>query len=745
MWDRFKGAVPQKLGGRSQQQHKQRPQFGLDKNAYAGGAGYSYSVQGGVPPPRPAREFEQPLHFYDNSASVIEQVPGQSQHRNYAHRNSAGSNRRPASSVYSQPSPIHTSFAPVSTAPPRRSYTFNDGDEISPPSSPEETTPRHGALPVPDISPIDEDDEIYNGKMSQPPSFSQVMRNNIPSLRRERRQKMDAASSQLRESKSRDKMRLPQPKPTELSKRGYHGGEVRWDPATGELTSSEKGRPSQVKPAEYAKEFGDSPPRAAASAAPAISTSTPFGERVRRIAPPGFATGGAEKALRAPAAQTPPRRTPSPMSSPTAYDPAASAFAAADRPEWKGGSGRSAIVKPVHDTPDVAPLKIPRKQTKRSLASPGATSSPVAAGLSNVMASPPASPAAPETLRSPRETRQQMDPSSHPPPPEEQENEEANIPPANYPSPPQPSGQAVAPEDTAATSPNPMYPLSPESTSPTSAVRRKPTPSQLSLQQQQNSINSRYSQSDPFNYETYAATNKLPHANSNTFNAGAHGDWAYLSPKSPEPSYDAAGAPRTLGDDYGRNESPSRDGGVMGRMRPKLRNGGSGSTTPSSDDEPIKISLGGGQWANRDRKALGMAAVSSKSSSDYDGGHARRSSMAGSIHKTLPPAPPETTAKDRVDQLNAQLRGLANRRLNLTRCIKQMTELMPTDNIMASSEVLRKREIERKKVEALKMELAEVQREEYDLGIKLHRAYKRIDRTGEYEPTTLWVKRVTGY
>ncbi|KAI6351351.1 hypothetical protein MCOR25_009996 [Pyricularia grisea] len=743
MWDRFKGAVPQKLGGRSQQQQKQRPQ--LDKNAYAAANGYSYSVQGGAPPPRPPREFEQPLHFYDNTESVIEQVPSQGQHRNYAYRNSGGSNRRPASSIYSQPSPIHTSFAPASTAPPRRSYTFNDGDEISPPSSPEEITPRYGAVPVPDISPIDEDDEVYNSKMSQQPSFAQSMRGNISSLRRERRQKMDAANSQLRESKSRDKMRLPQPKSTEPSKRGYHGGEVRWDPATGELTSSEKGRPSQVKPAEYAKEFGDSPPRATASAAPAISTSTPFGERVRRIAPPGFATGGAEKTLRSPAAQTPPRRTPSPMSSPTAFDPAARAFAAADRPEWKGGSGRSAIVKPVHDTPDVAPLKVPRKNAKRSLASPGATSSPVAAEPSNVMASPPASPAAPETLQSPRETTRQIEPSSHPPPPEEQEHEELNISSANYPSPPQSDGEPKAPEDTAATSPNPMYPLSPDSTTPTSAVRRKPTPSQLSLHQQPNSPSSRYSQSDPFNYSTYPATNITPNGKSSTFKAGTPDEWAYLSPKSPETAYNAVGAPQTPGDDYGQNDSPSRDGGVMGRTRPKLRDGGSGSTTPSSDEEPIKISLGGGQWANRERKPLGMAAVSPKSPSGHDGGHVRRNSMAGSIHKTLPPAPPETTAKDRVDQLNAQLRGLANRRLNLTRCIKQMTELMPTDNIMASADVLHKREVERKKVEALKMELAEVQREEYDLGIKLHRAYKRIDRTGEYEPTTLWVRRVTGY
>jgi hypothetical protein len=125
----------------------------------------------------------------------------------------------------------------------------------------------------------------------------------------------------------------------------------------------------------------------------------------------------------------------------------------------------------------------------------------------------------------------------------------------------------------------------------------------------------------------------------------------------------------------------------------------------------------------------------------------RPDSIASSINKSLPPAPPETSAgetRDRVAMINAQLQGLGNRRINITRSIKQMTELMPTDSILDSAEVIHKRELEKRKVEALKQELAEVQREEYELGLKLHRAYKRMDRDDNYEPTTLWVRRVTG-
>ncbi|KAK5990806.1 hypothetical protein PT974_09079 [Cladobotryum mycophilum] len=116
-----------------------------------------------------------------------------------------------------------------------------------------------------------------------------------------------------------------------------------------------------------------------------------------------------------------------------------------------------------------------------------------------------------------------------------------------------------------------------------------------------------------------------------------------------------------------------------------------------------------------------------------------------STSKPLPPAPPELSASDnRIAHLNAVLSGLAHRRINILKSIKQMTELMPTDNLLNSNDVLRKREIEKKKVEGLKEELAEIQREEYELGLKLHRAYKRQDKETVFEPTTLWVRRITG-
>ncbi|KAJ3534466.1 hypothetical protein NM208_g7525 [Fusarium decemcellulare] len=116
-----------------------------------------------------------------------------------------------------------------------------------------------------------------------------------------------------------------------------------------------------------------------------------------------------------------------------------------------------------------------------------------------------------------------------------------------------------------------------------------------------------------------------------------------------------------------------------------------------------------------------------------------------STDKALPPAPPELqSANDRVANLTARLDSLAHRRMNINRGIKQMTELMPTDNLMASADVLRKREVEKRKVEGLKEELAEIQREEHDLGLKLYRANKRLEREANFESSSLWVRRVTG-
>jgi hypothetical protein len=123
-----------------------------------------------------------------------------------------------------------------------------------------------------------------------------------------------------------------------------------------------------------------------------------------------------------------------------------------------------------------------------------------------------------------------------------------------------------------------------------------------------------------------------------------------------------------------------------------------------------------------------------------------------SLSKALPKSPEEGRAVDKVTALQAQLGDLARQRRNIEASIRRMTELMPGEMmgfVHGMSGEGRQREVgrreeERRKVEALRGDLADVKREEHDVGLKLHRALKKADERAVYEPTGLWVRRVTG-
>jgi hypothetical protein len=120
-----------------------------------------------------------------------------------------------------------------------------------------------------------------------------------------------------------------------------------------------------------------------------------------------------------------------------------------------------------------------------------------------------------------------------------------------------------------------------------------------------------------------------------------------------------------------------------------------------------------------------------------------RDSASWRNSKMLPKSPPEAASVDLITSLQAQLDNLAHRRVNIEKSIHQMTQLMPTDPLARGMEARRQAE-EKKKVEILKEDLADVVREEHDLGLRLYRAFKRRDQNAVYEPTGLWVKRLTG-
>lgn len=104
-------------------------------------------------------------------------------------------------------------------------------------------------------------------------------------------------------------------------------------------------------------------------------------------------------------------------------------------------------------------------------------------------------------------------------------------------------------------------------------------------------------------------------------------------------------------------------------------------------------------------------------------------------NKELPLVPASFGPRDRISFLTFNLQELANRRVNLGRAIDQSTSLLPKDSLWSSAEERRKREEGKKKIEAIREELSEVQKEEYELGLKLHRAYRRQDREKGFPKT----------
>ncbi|KZF19783.1 hypothetical protein L228DRAFT_241535 [Xylona heveae TC161] len=105
--------------------------------------------------------------------------------------------------------------------------------------------------------------------------------------------------------------------------------------------------------------------------------------------------------------------------------------------------------------------------------------------------------------------------------------------------------------------------------------------------------------------------------------------------------------------------------------------------------------------------------------------------------KSLPQSPPEKESVDRITRLQAQLDTLRYRRENIQKIVRDWTISVPAGTIAASRDEMRVM------VDRLKAEMAEIGLEEHELGIKLHRAWKRKDESEPAEPTSLWIRRVT--
>ncbi|PKY08169.1 hypothetical protein P168DRAFT_10274 [Aspergillus campestris IBT 28561] len=103
--------------------------------------------------------------------------------------------------------------------------------------------------------------------------------------------------------------------------------------------------------------------------------------------------------------------------------------------------------------------------------------------------------------------------------------------------------------------------------------------------------------------------------------------------------------------------------------------------------------------------------------------------------------PPEQPVENRVELLEARQSTLGRRKANIDTIIHELTQVIQPSSIdydMAAREEVKKT------VASLNAELAEIKREEHEIGLKLLRLWKKRDEQDFYGGgTSLWVKRVT--
>ncbi|KAK3985122.1 hypothetical protein QBC44DRAFT_312558 [Cladorrhinum sp. PSN332] len=729
--------------------------------------GYSYSIKGGPPPSRPPREFLESLeassHHEPALAPAVREPPPRnpnritvraSTHHHQHHRSSSSVNSQSAAA------PTAQNYT-VTVATTNYGYRYGGAEEISPPSSPEPDSEGAERYLPGDVSPIDDDDDpssvqqqyqqgipsgAYRNAGSEQTGVRQTERSpqrvannnnnnsrpaatSIPMMRREKRKQTAAAGGAMAQQQPRN------PPPHQIQADPPRDI-PRWDPLTGESRANTDRRPSQqVNPPDFGQGLGITSHAWASPQNSPTVTPQSFTDRWRRIAKKAAAVRDRET---------------NNYNNNSDMDPAANAFTSS-RPSWKGASGRTVIVDPVHDNPEVAPLRIPEKSSRRNIAPALSNNKPglTLGGALRRGETPPISPPASETPTRPgaREMpRNTAYPSAQQTPVTQLQSQSGR----SYPSPPLSGTPLVGGGDAASVAarelardglPNNMTVLP----SPTfnnihareaNAVRRKPPPVHTH-QRQQDSISSLYSQPSPSPHATAPPPLALhiPDIVPTAQPPVNHEAWVQPPSRFSITTYATSntGTTREDGDDPVEEDQPP----VPSLPVELIKTGGSSRNSPvTSAIDQFMASPFTYHTEQPTMLAASNPAVARAQALSVE----RPSSRASDVNKTLPPAPPEVTAgeaQDRVAMLRAQGSALANRRINIERLITQMTEMMPTDKLMNSEEVIRKREQEKKKVEALETELSEVKREEHEVGLKLHRAYKRLDRETEWETTGL--------
>lgn len=116
------------------------------------------------------------------------------------------------------------------------------------------------------------------------------------------------------------------------------------------------------------------------------------------------------------------------------------------------------------------------------------------------------------------------------------------------------------------------------------------------------------------------------------------------------------------------------------------------------------------------------------------------STFSTSTHKALPRPPTELAAADHIEILESQMEDLKVRRTNVYRLLNDLNNMAPPNPMV--TDFKRMRLVEQRKKDFAD-ELAEIKREEHDVGLKLHRAWRKREKDDPSSESALWIRRVT--
>ncbi len=117
------------------------------------------------------------------------------------------------------------------------------------------------------------------------------------------------------------------------------------------------------------------------------------------------------------------------------------------------------------------------------------------------------------------------------------------------------------------------------------------------------------------------------------------------------------------------------------------------------------------------------------------------STFSNSSQKALPLPPTHLSAIDHIAYLESQQEDLRIRRNNVYRLLKDLNNAAPPNPLLTD---FKKARVAEQRKKAFEEELDEIRREEHDVGLKLHRAWKKREREDpNSNGSALWVRRVT--